>query len=511
MKTEIIINEGVHENRIAILEDDELVEILVERPEEERTVGNIYKGVVETVLPGMQAAFVNIGAEKNAFLHVSDVAEASDEELETDEADEERFTSRRRKRRHTPIEMVLSKRQEVLVQVTKEPLGTKGPRVTTELSLAGRFTVLMPGSKLVGVSRKISDWGEKRRLKKLAHAQRPEGSGIIVRTVAVGRSEEELTGDVQGLAKNWENIQRGAQHVQAPSLVHEELGMTNSLIRDLFTDEVERVVTDSRRGHKEILQYLSSVSPHLQNRVERYKEATPIFDTFGVEREIERAQSRTVRLKRGGTVVIDHTEALVTIDVNTGKFVNGSDQEASILQTNLEAAREIARQIRLRDIGGIIVIDFIDMVLHRNRRRVFEEFVKAIKRDRAKTTVLPINDFGLMDMTRQRTRPSLLFTFSEPCPTCEGLGRVQGRDTTVTKIERWLKRAKPHIRERDLVVSVHPNVADYLLEDNRARLKPLNRAVGVRVDVARDVNLPIEEYRVISSRTHEDLTDAYKE
>jgi ribonuclease G len=511
VKTEIVINEAVHENRIAILEDGQLVEILVERPEEERTVGNVYKGIVETVLPGMQAAFVNIGGDKNAFLHASDVAQADDEEIDADDADEDRFTSRSRRRRYAPIETVLSKKQEILVQVTKEPLGTKGPRVTTELSFAGRFTVLMPGSKLVGVSRKIGNWSEKRRLKKIAHALNTEGSGLIVRTVASDRSETELEADVRGLTKVWTNTQRHSQRAKAPALVHEELGMTSSLIRDLFTDDIARVVIDSRRGNKEILQYLRSVSPHLQSRVELYKEPTPTFDAFGIEREIERAQSRTVWLKHGGSIVIDHTEALVTIDVNTGKFVNGSDQEVAILQTNLEAAREIARQIRLRDIGGIIVIDFIDMAPHRNRRRVFEEFVKVIKRDRAKTTVLPINDFGLLDMTRQRTRPDLMYTFSEACPICDGLGRVQGRDTTLTKIERWLRRAKPHIRERELVLSVHPNMADYILENDGARLKPLNRTVGVHVDVARDVNLALDQYRVISCRSHEDLTDAFKE
>ena len=513
LRTEIIINVATHETRIAILEDGQLVEILVERPDVYRTVGHIYKGIVTSVLPGMQAAFVDIGLEKSAFLHVSDVVEAGEEydamfDGETDDNGEQQ--SRTKRQRFVPIQDMLRKGQDILVQVTKDPIGTKGPRVTSEISLAGRFSVLVPGTDTIGVSRKITDWGERRRLRDLVRSLKPDGFGIIIRTVAKGKGEAEFKKELRTLKKLWDKIANRARSTKAPALTHEEMGMTSSLIRDLFTPEVDRLVTDSKRTHRDILSYLRSVSPDLCSRLELYKEKVPIFDAFEIEKEIEKALERKVWLKKGGFIVIDHTEALVTIDVNTGRYVGKRNQEETVLNINLEAAREIARQLRLRDIGGIIVIDFIDMKSAKNRNKLLEDFQNAIRRDRSKTTVAPVSEFGLVEMTRQRVRPSLMYTFSEPCPLCNGAGRVQGRDTTVTKIERWLKRMRAASKERKLALYVHPVVAEYLRENKASRLNVLQKSVRTRLELHSDPDLSMEEYRFFSLKRNLDITQEFK-
>ena len=500
MSTEIIINVGVYETRIAILEDQKVMEVLVERPEKQRTLGNIYKAVVESVLPGMQAAFVDIGLEKSAFLPLGEVEEGHIFDFEVD-------AERPRTR---AFGQHLQQGQEIIVQITKEPIGTKGPRVTTEVSLPGRFAVLLPNDDRVGVSRKIADWTEKRRLRKIAQEVKPDGFGVIVRTVAKKKGKTELEGDIRNLLKVWNKVYKRAQKTEAPVLLHREMGMTSSLIRDLFTDDVDRVVVDSKREHKQIVAYLRSVSPQLCSRVELYDEKVPIFDAFKIEQEIEKTWDRRVWLKKGAYLIIDHTEALVTIDVNSGRYVGQTDQGKTALEINLEAAQEIARQLRLRDIGGIIVIDFIDMASARARKKVWEELVAALEKDRSRTNVLPMSEFGLVEMTRQRVRPSLLYTFSEPCPVCNGIGRVQGRDTTVTKIERWLRRAQAASAEKNLILQVHPLVAEYLSEKDEARLKLLKKSTKAKIDLVSTPELAIEQYRFLSAKTGEDLTEQFK-
>ena len=508
MKTEIIINVASHETRIALAEDKELVEILVERPENERMVGDIYKGVVSAVLPGMQAAFVDIGLEKSAFLHVSDMAD-SEEYADMFDGSNGEARAANFRRKFAPIQSILHKGEEILVQITKEPIGTKGPRITSEISLPGRFIVLVPNEELIGVSRKISNWGEKRRLRETVRGMKPDGHGIIVRTVGVDKGEKEFRSDIKTMLKVWNGIQKRAEATRAPALIHEEMGMTSGFVRDLFTDDVDRVVVDSRREYRRILKYLRAVSPHLRSRVELYRDKEPIFDAFKIEEEIEKAYNRKAWLKKGGFLIIDHTEALVTIDVNSGKFVGSTDQEDTVLKINMEAAREIARQLRLRDIGGIIVIDFIDMASYKNRRRVVEELQTALKRDRSKTSISQISEFGLVQMTRQRVRPSLLYTYSEPCPTCGGIGRVQGRDTTVTEIERWLKRSVVSLNERRFTLHVHPTVEEYLMENDRARLKLVQKATRTKIEVKKDLDLAIDSYRFFSAKRNKDLTDEF--
>src|SRR6267378_6010334 len=382
MRREIVINAGNHETRIAILEEKDLVEVMVERPESQRRVGDIYKGRVNAVLPGMQAAFVDLGLEKTAFLHASDlhpseddVDELFDDEEEDGKEDGEKGGGGRggRWRRDEPvprIEDALQKGQEILVQITKEPIGTKGPRVTTQVSLPGRYLVLMPGHDHIGVSRKIEDRAERTRLKTLIKEIRPKGSGLIVRTVGSERGKKEFQSDIKYLEQLWTKIEKQSQRAKAPSILHREMELTTGLIRDIFTEDVSQLVIDSKEEYREILDYLKNYVPELSSRIKLYRGAEPIFDHFGIEAELEKAMERKVWMKRGGYITIDQTEALVAIDVNTGRFTGKKNQEDTILKTNLEAAEEIARQLRLRDLGGIIVLDFIDMEIEANKKAV---------------------------------------------------------------------------------------------------------------------------------------------
>jgi ribonuclease G len=519
LRTEIIINAATQETRIAILEDGKLAEILVERPEAGRLVGNIYKGTVTSVLPGMQAAFVDIGIEKSAFLHARDIGErpeSFDEDDDEGDGDDRngddgpRERKTRGVRRYTPIQKLVQKGQEILVQITKEPIGTKGPRVTTELSLPGRFVVLMPYSDHTGVSRKIAGWAERRRLRTLVTSLMPENCGVIVRTVAQNKGEKELTSDLKHLSRTWARIRSKARRLPTQSLLHSELGMTTSLIRDLFSEEIERVVVDDKATYRDIQTYLKNTAPHLRDRVLLYDEKEPIFDAYGIEEEMSNATNRRVPLRKGGFLVIDHTEAMVTIDVNTGRYVGRHDQESTILNINMEAAEEIARQLRLRDIGGIIVIDFIDMSVETNRKKVMDEMHRALKPDRSRITVGErLSEFGLLEMTRQRVRPSLMYTYSELCPTCAGIGRVPSPDSTVTRLERWLKRLRADRGETRLVLEVNPSVGSFLREDVEKRLKALRRATGSRIILEDDARIEVDAFRFSSVKTSKNLTERY--
>lgn len=510
MQKDIIVEAATHETRIAILEDNHLVELLVERPENERIVGNICKGTVTAVLPGIQAAFVDIGMEKAAFLHASDVT-GTNNLIDFDDDESNAPSSKGRDRETRPIQDTVKEGQDILVQITKEPISTKGSRVTAQLSLPGRFLVLVPHEDYVGVSRRIDDWSEKRRLRDLARELKPDNVGIIVRTAALEKTTTEFRQDLKMLTKLWSSIDRQAKKVKSPAVIHKDMEMTSGIIRDLFTPDVGSVVIDSKEVYKDTVSYLKGVAPKLTSRVHIYDGTTPIFDAYGIENEIEKALHRKVWLKHGGYIVIDHTEALVTIDVNSGRFSGGSGHEDTAFQTNMEAIREIARQLRLRDIGGIIVIDFIDMDERPHRKRVHQEMQNALKRDRSRTRMSKdISEFGLIEMTRQRIRPSLLFTFSEACPVCDGTGRIMSRLTVVTQIGRWLKRAKPTLRERRVKLSVHPSVGQLLAENGNEKLESLRTEHKVKIDLTEDPFLHAEEYRVFSVKRDIDITDEFK-
>jgi ribonuclease G len=510
MRKRIVINAEPHETRVALLEDKDLVELLVERDDHTRHVGDIYKGRINAVLPGMQAAFVEIGLEKTAFLHASDLSLSPFVELENGDEPVPPAGRERRSRRALPkIEDHLEKNQEVLVQVTKESIGSKGPRVTQQLSLPGRFSVFMPGVDHVGVSRKIDDRSERSRLKGIIADLKPAAGGLIVRTAGEGKTAREFENDVRYLSRLWERVERKAGSLPAPALVHRELDLTTGLIRDFFTEDVDEVVIDDREVHRDVLNYLKAISPDLRQRVRLYKGREPIFDYFGIEGQIEKAFERRVWLKKGGYIVIDHTEALVSIDVNTGRFTGKKDQEETIFKTNVEAAREIARQLRLRDLGGIIVIDFIDMENEANRKGVLEELRAHLRRDRSRTKAFAVSELGLIEMTRQRERPSLLHYYSQDCPTCHGLGKVLSPESVLVRLERLLRRVVAKSSEKSWIVRVSPEVARFALEENGARLGELERRYHLRLELKDDPALGPEDIRLLSARSRKDVTTQF--
>jgi ribonuclease G len=522
MSKEIVINADQAETRIAILEDGDLVELLFERPDRRRIVGDIFKGRVNAVLPGMQAAFVDLGLERTGFLHASDLSTARPKLVEGLEIDENggggasgppprrgrggRY-SRRGPEVHPKIEEHLKTGQEILVQITKEPISTKGPRISQQISLPGRYLVYMPQLEHLGVSRKIIDREERDRLRKLLTELKPNGGGIIVRTVGEGKELRHFRSDVRFLSKLWDDVQKKAKREKAPALLHREMELTTGLIRDLFTEEVDRVIIDGKKEHREIQGYLKNYAPELRNRVEFYGQETPIFDRFGIEPEIEKTFERKIWLKRGGYIVIEHTEALVTIDVNTGRYTGKTaSQEETILRTNLEAAREIARQLRLRDIGGIIVCDFIDMEVEANKRAVLDELRNYLRRDRARTKTFGVSELGLVEMTRQRVRPSLLHYFSDDCPTCDGVGKVLSLESVGMAVERMLKRAGRELEEKRFELHVSPEVAVYLMEERGGRIAQIERTYAIEVDIVDDPSLRRNERRLKLISTSEDVT-----
>lgn len=506
LKREILISATRRETRVAILEDDCLVELLVDRPDIQRTVGNIYRGKVEAVLPGLQAAFVDIGLGKSAFLHASDLVEPEEEELEEEEGE------RRRSAKKAPdIEDLVRRGDTLLVQVIKEPIGTKGARVTTQISLAGRYLVYMPFASKIGVSRKIEVREERQRLREIVSRLLPEDAGgVIVRTVAEGASEEALRRELKSLVGLWKKIKRKAAFLRPPALVQREASLTSGIIRDLFSDRVDHLWVDSPEIYEEIRQYLKQVDPDLLDRVTLYRDPTPLFDKFDIETEIRDLFKRRVDLPTGGYLVIEPTEALVSIDVNTGRYTGSAkDPEKTILRTNLEAAREIARQLRLRDIGGIIVIDFIDMESRANRDRVLQELRTHLARDRARTRAFAVSELGLIEMTRQRVRESLWASLTTVCPACEGTGRVFRPEVVVSRVERSLKRVALERKEKQLTVRVHPEVALYLLEQEPRFLEEAESATGIHLELRDDPMLRVDEFRFVAQPVGRDVTEKY--
>jgi ribonuclease G len=500
MRRQILINAAPHETRVAIVEDKSLVELMLDRPDAQRMVGDIYLGRVEGVLPGIQAAFVNIGTEKAAFLHVSDIA---DEDPEASE--EEKGV-----KRYPPIQTLIKKGDEILVQVTKEPIGTKGPRVTAQISLPGRYLVYMPRSEHIGVSRKIEDRDERTRLRRLIRDLLPKGAGgVIVRTIGEDASRKPLERELKGLIKTWKKIESRLGQHPAPALIHEEAHLAAGIIRDLFSEKVDQLIVDSREIYNEVRDYLEAVDPDLMKRVTLYEGTTPLFDKYEIEEEILLSFERKVELPSGGHVVIETSEALVAIDVNTGRYTGKKDPEKTILRTNLDAAREIARQLRLRDIGGIIVVDFIDMEDRANRDKVMQELRSHLARDRARTKAFQISELGLVEMTRQRVRPSVYHTVTRPCPHCNGGGRVATPPTVVRRIERAVRRVSAANEEKRLVVRLHPEVALHILEEEPNLLRRLESEYRVDIEVRDDPLLRADEFRILAGPADVDVTSRY--
>lgn len=527
MKREILISATPLESWVALMEDNRLVELMLDRPDQDRLIGDIYIGVVDAVLPGIQAAFVNIGTEKAGFLHVSDLVSAEDPDEEDDGAPdsgggeangqgEKRGRSgngrRGRPAKYPPIQEQLKKGDKILVQVTKEPISTKGPRVTAQVSLPGRFLVYMPFSNHVGVSRKIDQRDERARLKKLAKEIRPEGSGgLIIRTVGEELTREKFEGEFNRLDALWKKIKRRADSMRAPALVHNEAKLITGVIRDLFSDKLDALIVDNKHVHNEIAQYVKSVDPELMDRIHLYQEPVPLFDKYGIEEEIGEAFQRRVNLASGGYIIVEPTEALVSIDVNTGRFTGKGkkDPDETILRTNLDAAKEIARQLRLRDVGGIVVVDFIDMESADHRNRVLQEIRTQLGRDRARTKAYAVSELGLIEMTRQRVRPALYHTLTNTCEHCGGAGRVFTPPTVIRRVERSLARAAASGSEKSILVRIHPDVALHVLEDEPDFVRRLTGRMKMKLELRDDPLLREDEFRLLSGPAETDVTEKY--
>ena len=501
------------ESWVALREDNQLVEIMFDRPDQSRIVGDIFLGRVDAVLPGIQAAFVDIGSGKAGFLHVSDL-ELDDGDGDDDENENGNAGGRGRRRptRLPPIQEHLQKGQEILVQATKEPIGTKGPRLTAQISLPGRFLVYMPGSSRVGVSRKIEGRDQRAKLRKMARdILPPDSGGIIVRTVSEEVTKKTLDAEFKRLHALWEKIQSRAQSSKAPAVVHREAKLVSGVIRDLFSDKFDALRIDNRAVYDEIVEYVKSVDPDLMGRVHFHQGPTPLFDEYDVDEEIQQIFQRRVDLKSGGHVVIEPTEALVSIDVNTGRFTGKGkkDPEQTILRTNLDAAREIARQLRLRDVGGIIVVDFIDMETQENRDKVIHELRSHLGRDRARTRAFEVSNLGLVEMTRQRVRPPLFHALTEVCPSCGGAGRVFTPATVVRRIERSLRRAASAAEHKRIVVRVHPEVALQVIEEEPDFLPRMRKGTRLELDLRDDPLMQQDEFRLLSGPAETDVTEKF--
>ena len=504
---------------MAILEDDQLVELMIDRPDNRRMVGDIYLGKVEAVLPGIQAAFVDIGTEKSAFLHASDLVfpgdEDDDEEEDDDDTGQEEEEgsaggTRTRRPKAPPIQDLLKRGQDILVQVSKEPISTKGPRVTAQVSLAGRFLVYMPSASRVGVSRKIGERAERQRLREMVRAVLPADSGgVIVRTVGEDATQQTFQRELNTLMGQWKRIKRKTHFVRAPALLHRETSLTRGLTRDLFSTKVDSLVVDSRQIYNEITEYLKGIAPELIERVQMYEEPVSLFDKLEIEGEIRDLFKRRCDLPSGGYLIIEQTEALVSVDVNSGRYTGKKDPEKTILKTNLEAAHEVARQLRLRDIGGIIVCDFIDMETRSNRDRVLQELRTYLAHDRARTKAFAVSELGLVEMTRQRVRAGHYHNLTDPCPTCGGTGRVFTPESTMRRLERSVKRAAVEGRRDNLILKVHPDVAMYVLEAERDFTKKLEKGLGFSVELRDDPLLKPDEFKLVVKGAERDVTQRY--
>ena len=485
-KSTIVVSVDAGETRVALIENGILSEIFVERERDRSPVGNIYLGKVTRVLPGMQAAFVDVGLDRAAFLHVEDVIPQEDfdkllsgeeeggeeEDKEEKEGKDDRDRDANRLSRKTPIRDVLKEGQTIVVQVSKGPISTKGARVTSHVSLPGRFVVYMPTVDHLGISKRIGNDKERKRLREAVEAMKPSQGGLIVRTVAQGLTKGTLKADIGYLVKTWETVaERQKSAKRAPQLLYAELDIVLRTARDLLTEDVAKIVIDDREEHARLKQFVDSFMPERAGDVELYDGSDPIFDEFGIEDEIARSLSRKVPLPSGGYLIIDQAEALTAIDVNTGRFTGkGKDVEETIFQTNLEAAKEISYQLRFRNIGGLIVLDFIDMERSNHREKVYKALVNHLKTDKAKTTVVRISELGLVEMTRKRTRESLGRTLYEPCFYCDGTGHLQSKATICHEILRQIRREKDSLPGFKVVVNAHPAVIDTLQREEKDAL-----------------------------------------
>ena len=498
MQNEILINAEAGETRVAILERGLFTELHIERRNGVSMVGSVLKGRVTRVLPGMQAAFVDIGLEKAAFLYAGDYLEQvdpADVDMDDDEEPRPSRVSRGRNRQPPQIDTLLREGQEIVVQVAKEPIGTKGARITSHISIAGRHLVLTPWGNRVGVSRRIESDRERRRLREAVERARPRDLGFIIRTAGEGAREADLEADVRYLGSVWEEIQQKQETARAPAVLHSELSLPLRVIRDFANTETKRIVIDCPEVHARMQDFVSRFMADPRPRIELYQGPAPIFDHFSIESQIDANLGRKVWLKSGGHLVVDQSEALTAIDVNTGRYVGKRDLEETVLKTNLEAVKEVVYQLRFRNIGGLIIIDLIDMESSENREKVYRALQEALRQDKAKTNILKISELGLVEMTRKRTRENLVQMLCEPCAYCAGRGYVLSRESVAFKVLREIRTDLPRFRGRKLALAVHSRVAEQLLRE-RAALQALERDLGREIEVRAKPGLHQEQFEI---------------
>ncbi|TDX49003.1 Rne/Rng family ribonuclease [Orenia marismortui] len=486
MNKEIVVNSRGLESRIAILENRSLVEIIYERDFNQHLVGNIYKGRVENVLPGMQAAFVDVGLEKNVFIHAKDLVSIVEKD-------------------NFRIEEVLNPGQELMVQITKEALGTKGPRGTCKLNLAGRYLVLLNSKGHIGVSRRIDDGEERGRLRKIAKSILPEDKGVIVRTVAAYKSEDDLERDLSFLLNLWKQIEEESKLHNAPCLVYKDLDSLKQVIRDKFTPKVDKLIIDTKDKYHQAVKLIENISPKLNTRVYYYSHPKPIFDYYNIEEEIKGLLERKVALNCGGYIIIDNTEALTAIDVNTGSYVGRSDLESTVVKTNLEAAREIAKQLRLRDIGGIIIVDFIDMNLNKDQELVLEVLRKELSKDKTKTNILGLTKLGLVEITRKNERERVGDFLQQECPYCQGRGNILSEESIFLDTVRKIKEVLWKKNVEALLLEAHPSIAARLIGSSGKSLKNLEEELNKSIYIKGNKSLHLEEVNFLKMGSKEKI------
>lgn len=502
MNSDLIINSTPVETRVALIENGVISDLIIERQKDKGLVGSIYKGRILRVLPGMQACFVDIGLDRAAFLYVGDIRDetASNDELIIDDDVESELGDLppRPSSDKSPIQDLVKEGQEILVQVAKDPIGTKGARITMHISLPGRNLVYMPTVAHIGISRRIEKEEERKRLREIVKSLRPPGGGFIVRTACEGASQKNIKNDLEFLTKLWKEIGRNFERRSGAGLVHADLDIELRAVRDLFSEDVKRLMVDNPKSHKKILKFIQQFMPKLKNNVALYTGVEPIFDHFGVELEISRALGRKVWLKSGGYIIVDEAEALVAIDVNTGRYVGKRNLEDTITKTNLEAVKEIAYQLRLRNCGGIIVLDFIDMEKDSNREKVITALKEEFAKDRAKTNVLSMSSLGIVEMTRKRTRESLVRTLCEPCSYCDGKGFIKSKTTICYELFRELYRDQDDKGAAAIELHVHPEIASWLYDEEREMLEETEEKLRKRIIIKTEEKFHLEQFEVFS-------------
>jgi len=504
MGKHILVDINPYQTRVVLLEDDTPLEIYIEHRGKERLVGNIYHGKVKNVLPGMQAAFVDIGLERNAFLYAGDI------QVDRSEFQFQGDTESKLANMPVNIQDIVKPGQDIIVQVFKEPVGTKGARVTTHITLPGRSLVLMPTMNYIGVSRRINDEAERSRLKTILEEMKPDNIGLIVRTAGYGKTQDELESDLNFLLRLWERIDQKGRFVQAPCLLHAEEPLIFRTIRDLFTTDIDRLTINNQEFYERIQIVANIISPQMKDKVVLYQGEEELFDRYGVETKIDKALARKVWLNNGGYIVIDQTEALTSIDVNTGRFVGNDNLQETITQANCEAAKEIARQIRLRDLSGIIIIDFIDMEDSVDQELVLDTLKEELKKDRTKSNVLGMTQLGLVEMTRKKMRRCISDTLQTTCPVCQGCGRVLAPETVVLKLRKVLLKRFREDTSSTFLAEVHPAIASYMVENVTAQTPLIPSGNGRTVYIRSVPYLQIDQFHILQTDGDPNLPDLHK-